>query len=504
MNTRCTLLFVAAVTCSLVMFGAIALADNPGFVISSPGRPGASFTPNGVEDAGEWTLPAGFLPTAVADYGSGNPLSATVKAFHKADGIYLLFVVTDATNNNNDAVQIRFDILHNHGAAVDADDWGVEIRRNGQALWGAANTDPATWVPMAAGTNGVSSTGTGWTAEVHVPTGPPSNLSIGNKPVGIHLMLYDADAAFGANSAKYTQWPQPPAASPDDLLDSTPDQWGNYVFDPATTFPNVAVTGVRNVWDGPENYYHASYTQVNPFEVQVKNPGGTAVPDAANVRLNLYLAARGIGEPWHRLDAESVLNGDCSAATWTSAVLGKSDVCSGSTSLEDISAKTINDVVSNTAKYTIKFGMPMTRVGGQSITVAGGFHDWIDVMEWDTTNDQDDYFKEVVVNGTTYRRQHQCMKAEAIAPNDPNTSDNVKQINMDFVTLSEKSKKAFFVSLGWAGFGKYDANKGKNMYLQVETKNLDPRDGWAYPSRGRARGDQSVCREIDGKKISAR
>ncbi len=271
-------------------------AHNVGWTVSSPGVPGAGIVINGMEGAGEWT---GSYMFNISDYGGGNPLSATVKALHKADGIYLLVVIADNTNNNNDAVQIRFDINHS-GNPIQNTDWGMEMRRNGQATWGQANADPGTWGNILAGNVGVSSGPASWTAEVRLPTGPPSGLDLGIGTVGVHFMLYDADQGFGLNSAKYTQWPQPPAMTLDALLDPTPNDWGNYVFDPATTFPNLAVTGVRRGDVGPEDYYKISHTANNRFEVRVNNPGGTAVADAPNVRINLYLAARGLGKPWPR------------------------------------------------------------------------------------------------------------------------------------------------------------------------------------------------------------
>jgi hypothetical protein len=319
--------------------------------------------------------------------------------------------------------------------------------------------------------------------------------------VGVYFALYNADLAFSPNSAKYTQWPAPPALSLNDMLDDTPVSWGNYVFDPATTFSDIAVTGVRRGDDGPENYYKISHTANNRFEVRVENPGGTVVNDAPNVRLNLYLAARGIGEPWHRLDTETVLDGDCSASTWASSLISKSEVCTDSTSLPDISTKTLTEIVSGTAQYTVKNGTPMNRLGGQLITVNGGTNNWFDVLEWNTTNTQDDRFTEVIVGGMTYRRQHACMKAEAIDANDPNSSNNMRQVNMDFICVQGGGAGWSFFNLGWAGFGKYEPDRGKKMFLQVVRKNMDERAGWKYQLEGveRLREDVFVA-ELKGRR----
>src|SRR3954454_15738718 len=76
--------------------------------------------------------PAAERPAAIAGI---NPLNGTVTVLHKADGVYFLAAITDTTNNNGDALNIRFDIQHNASDAPYANDFGVEIHRNGQATW---------------------------------------------------------------------------------------------------------------------------------------------------------------------------------------------------------------------------------------------------------------------------------------------------------------------------------------------------------------------------------
>jgi hypothetical protein len=487
MNTRKKISLLAALASIPFLLVGTVWAHNPGYVVASPGKPPATIiTINGVEGAGEW---AGAYVFAI-DYGMGDPFTATVKALHKADGIYLLVVINDTTNNGNDSLQIRFDINHNGTAMTEASDWGDEVRRNGQATWGAANTDPGTWTNIPGANVAVVSGGNSWTVEFHLPTGAPSGLDLGTGTVGIHFMLFDADQAFGANSAKFKQWPNPPIADPHALLDGTPNQWGNDVFDPATTFPNIAVTDVRRADDGPENYYTISHTANNRFDVKVKNPGGTAIANAANVRLNLYLAARGLGEPFHRLDTDGTLDSDCNAYPPASSI-PFADVCNGAgDSLPDINTKSINDVVANTAKYTIKDGT--NRLDGGSIIVLGGTESYFQVMNWDTTIPQDSFFTSVVVNGSTYNRQHQCMRAEALAANDPNVADNLKQVNMDFVCVPGGGGSSYHFSIGWAGFFKYDPTIGKEMLLQVDLKNMSRQAGWDFKLDGARQVSENV------------
>lgn len=470
----------------------------PGFIVNSPGLPGATITIDGTVNVGpEWT----GADHQQIDYGAGDPLTADVYALHKSDGIYLGIIVQDTVFNPSDSLKLYFDLNHNHSGSAEPSDWGVEIDRNGQANWGAANIDPGTWVAVPGANFAVNDAGGQWSAEFRLPPGAPSGLVISDANVGVYFSIYNADLAFSPTSAKYTQWPIP--ADLNNLLDDEPIGWGNYVFDLPSTFPDISVTGVRNRYGGSENYYKISHTANNIFEVRLNNPGGTAIPNASNVRVNLYLAARGIGEPWHRLDTAAMLDADCTTAPadWPSTVVSKNQVCSGNTSLDDISAQTIDDIVNNTADYTIKNGTPMTRLGGNSITVNGGTNNWLDIIEWDTTANQDARFTEAVVDSTTYRRQHQCMKAEALVPNDPDAANNLKQVNMDFVCVPGATLWSFFFSLGWAGFGEYDPDNGKEMFLQVIPKNMPAGAGWSYALKDVKKiGDDVYKALIRGKK----
>jgi hypothetical protein len=422
----------AIVTATLVL-GPIAVAEahNPCCTVKSPGVPGAAISLDGVSQPGEWT---GGTSISV---GGGNPLNGTLTVLHKADGIYILAVINDSSKNDNDAFNLRFDINHNGGATTDMDDFGVRILRNGQALWGPASTVPDNWSPVPADLVGVTPGATFWTVEFHLPTGAPSNLSLSTGTIGTYFSLYNRDDVFGPNSAKYAQWPPAPLADPNALLDGNPDQWANYVFNPETTFPNVAVTDVRRDNAGQSNHNTIAYTGINSFAAQLRNPGGTAIPDATNVRVNLYLGARGIGESWHRMDTNTVLRADCSApdAAWNSQVLAKSDVCNGPLPLPDISTMTINNVVGNTAKYTIQNGLVMNRTGGDNITVPSATQNYFPVIDWNVTPQQGSFFVPVTVNGMSFDRAHQSMLAEIIVPSDPNLGSNLVQVNMNFAIV---------------------------------------------------------------------
>jgi hypothetical protein len=461
----------ATIVAALLVWAAVGVrAHNPCCKMASIGVPAAAITLNGTAAVGEW---AGAGPATAV--GGISPLNGTITALHKADGLYLLFVITDTTNNNNDTLNMRFDILHNASATPDADDFGVSVRRSGQANAGPAQNDPATWAPVAGGTVGVTSAATTWTVEFRLPVGPPSNLQVTPTGIGVYFNFYDADNGFGANSAKFSQWPPAPMGNLNQMLDGTPSQWGDLIFDPQTTFTDVSVPDVHRSDAGAANYYKLNYGGVNSFEAELKNPGGTTVPDASGVRINLYLAARGIGESWHRLDTNAVLATDCAAATFPSSVLTKGDVCSGNNPLPDISTTTINDVVANTAKYTIQNGLKMDRTGGNTITVPAASDTAYPVIDWNTTPAQDAFFKKVTVNGMTYDRAHDCMLAEALVPNDPNPGNNTQQVNMDFFGIPGSMLKMLTFSLGWPGFGKYDPNAGNRMFLQVVRRNADDR-----------------------------
>ena len=330
---------------------------------------------------------------------------------------------------------------------------------------------------------------------MHLPTAPSGTFAgfslsggancpapaLANGCIGIHLELFDTDQALGPNSAKYTQWPNPTAMDAqgfDTMFDVNANKWGNYSFDPATTFPNIAITGVRRGGGvGPENYYNISHTAVNTFVVRVKNPGGTAIADATGVRLNLYVGAVGLGEPFHRLDTAATIDGDCPAYN-PAASLPQADVCSGAVSLPDIETISLANIVTNNAKYTVKNGT--TRLGGTSIVVPGGTESDIDVISWDTTALQDDRYTPVTVNGQMYDRAHSCMRAEALVPNDPNIADNTMQVNMNFVCVPGGMTKKEMFGIGWAGFAKYNPSEGADMFVQVGRRNTDRQAGWDF------------------------
>src|SRR6185503_934607 len=124
-------------------------------------------------------------------------------------------------------------------------------------------------------------------------------------------------------------------------------------------------------------------------------------------------------------------------------------------------------LVSNGAKYTVKNGA--NRVGGSNITVNGdGVPDTMNVVTWDTTAGQDPKFAMMTVNSSNYNRQHSCMMAEALVPNDPNRANNTRQVNMDFVCVpGEAGGGEYMFSMGWAGFGKYDPGTGKDLFIQA-------------------------------------
>ncbi len=453
-------------------------------IIPSTGLPGLNPVFNGeISPANEWN----GAHTFNIDEGGGDPLVGNVRAFHKGDGIYLFATISDPNPNNNDALWIRFDMNHNASGSTEATDWGIEVYRNNPSRWGPANQDPSTWTgsPNDVGVHDDVNT---WNVELKVPTGATTGLDLSVGTVGVYFAIFNVDSTFSSPAAKYTQWPAPTTLNA--VNNNTPSAWGDYIFDPATTFPDLSITNVRNGYDGSENYRKVSHTQKNLFQVELNNPGGTAVADAEHVRLNLYLAARGIGESWHRLDEEALIDADCALPTWPSNFINKSEVCSGNTSHDDISAQSINDVVNNTAEYTTKNGQPMNRLGGQDMTATGGNKSWVNVLEWDTTNPQDGFYSEVDIGSGPVRRQHQCMKAEAIYANDPNPSNNTRQVNMDFVCVPGNAFKAFTFTLGFAGFGKYDPGIGKEMFLQARWLNVDPDDKWVYELEGAEQIDE--------------
>jgi hypothetical protein len=101
------------------------------------------------------------------------------------------------------------------------------------------------------------------------------------------------------------------------------------------------------------------------------------------------------------------------------------------------------------------------------------------------------------------------MMAEAIYPNDPNPLNNRDQRNMNFVALAGggaggggggagaaakvaggANEAGFAWGLGNAGFGKYDPAVGKDMFLQVDMKNMDRRAGWDFRLDGVKPGER--------------
>lgn len=470
---------------SLALMGLLtATLHAAGQVIPSPGVPGASINLDGVEAMGEWSGAHSFA----IDYMNGDPLTANVKALHDATGIYLIVDIHDASTNNNDQLWLRFDLDHS-GGGVDTDDWGINVTRDGQATWGELDVDPATWANVPNTEFGTTfDTGSGWVAEVRLPTGSPSGLDLGTGTVGVHFTLYNVELAFNSNSAKYTQWPTP--ADLNTLPPPEPSEWGDYTFDPATTFADLAVTDVRQ-GTNPETYRKISSMAPNQFYVRINNPStGVVLPDAQDVRINLYLAARGIGEPFHRLDAENVLNGDCASPPPATLLTPEPDVCAGTSPHPDISSINLADasqraaLVGGTADYTVFEGV--SRFGTSSAdprhTILGGTHDAIHVMDWTLVGGQQDKFAEIVHNSTTYRRQHQCMKAEAIFENDPNPANNTRQSNMDFVCVSALMTTFFPFTLGTAGFGEFEP--GKRMFLEVTLENIRPGANWSFDFEG--------------------
>ncbi|MCZ6875466.1 MAG: hypothetical protein O7G88_18390 [bacterium] len=477
--------------CFLSIFiGGSVHADNAGWEIPSPVLTNA-ITFDGIEVGSEW---AGAHSFTIMD--SGDPLQAVVRAFHNGDGIYLLITVNDISFSNNDAVHIHFDIDHSHNLLPDTD-WGIEILRNGQARWGPRNTavpdDPFNsagpfWVPIPSGVD-VNDDGATWTLEVLLPTGSPSGLDLSTGIVGIHIRLYNVDLENGFNTALYTSWPAPVL---ENLLDSLPDDWANYEFDPAATFPDVSVTNIRNNWPGSvsEDWRKIRHVGDNVFQVFLKNTE-TAIGDAEDVRVNLYLAAIGIGEPWHRLDIAGVLTADCAAAEWLSQSVPKPTVCDNSNPWPDIVTQSLANVAAGTADYTIQNGTSAR--GGESITVNSGFDDWISILTWNTTLQQDPFFMEEV-DGITYNRDHQCMKAEVIYEHDFNISNNSRQVNMNFVCVPGLVFAQFNFTLGWAGFSNYDPNIGKEMMLQLELDNINREEGWNLKLEGLEQIDEDAFR----------
>jgi hypothetical protein len=472
--------FLVSIGLSIVLWSDFAYAQhNPCCTINSIGVPGASISLDGIVQAGEWAgAAAPTSVTATMVLPNGSTLNGTLTVLHKADGIYVLAQISDTANfNSNDTFLMLFDIDNN--PATTNDDYGVQVLRGGTASCGSG-IDPNTYTPCPAGAVGVNSTpGAGWIVEFHLSTGPPSNLSFSTGAIGAYFSFYDADDALGLNSAKYAQYPPAPMGNPNALLDADPTQWANLVFDGKTTFPDIAVLDFHNT--APVGSSSLSRTAVNSFEVQLSNPGGTIIPDASNVRVNLYLAAKGIGEPWHRMDTTAQLISDCNSSAWNPDPMEPGiDVCKGappSTPEVDIGDPSllVNDIVTNVAKYTIQGGVTVNPPGAVSITVSGGTSAYHPVVNWQLTAAQFTLFDDPVTSpeGNSADRAHECMLAEAVVPDDPNPSNNTLQKNLDFVPLQKGMKMKASFGAGSNGFGKYDPNVGKPMYLQVSRQNMD-------------------------------
>src|SRR5260370_14550612 len=420
-------------------------------VINSKGfPPGTTVSLTGVDPIWATAGPA----TTIAGAPSGS-----LTILHTPDSIYFLAVVNDTSSDPSDAFTLRF--------AVGADcstDFGVIVPRSaatgGTPTWGLNCQGELGWASVPVANFGVQDNGTNWVVEFKLPIALPGGPTIAfAQPLGFAFAFCDG-SAFCA----YNPWPA--GASIHD-----PATWGQIVFDPKTTFADLSVLDIHTNHVNPDHIF--LNPGLNSFQVEVKNPGGTTVPDAKNVRINLYLAARGIGEPWHRFDTASILNTDCSAPTFNEDVLHKADVCSGNSPQPDIETTTIASVVANTALYTVR--NPVSRTGGDGITVSAGTQQFVPVVDWALTVAQNAFFVPVTVNGNSYDRSHSCLLAQVISPSDPNSSNDTVQVNMDFVVPIAGQRKLLPFSLAPARFKKYDPNVGKKMFLQVAPRNMDER-----------------------------
>ena len=275
-----------------------------GDLIQSAGTASAiDVTTVDVSDVTEWTT-AGATEFNIDN---AHPNTAHVYAVHRSDGIYLRIEISDDTPNNGDTLKIYFDLAHDGGASLNGNDWGVEITRDGvNKKWGDATVNSASWSNIPAADVGMTAalSADPWIVELRLPQGtisPPNThtLDFAQKNgctgvnagcIGIYFQIFSALENFtDPFSTTYNQWPNPAMET---ILDTNPGSWGNYEFDALTTFPDVAVTGVRNGYSTSENYYKISHLDTNRFQVRLNNSGGTAIPNASNVRVNLYLAAR--------------------------------------------------------------------------------------------------------------------------------------------------------------------------------------------------------------------
>lgn len=438
---------------TIVVLVAMAISAHAVSSITSKGfPPSTTVTLDGVGSEAVWA--AAGPPTTIT---VGSP-TGSLTLFHTNDSIYFLAVVQDVTSDPTDAVTLRFA----SGADCNSD-FGVTIPRGATttATWGAGCNNEAGWATLPTTNYGVKDNGGNWVVEFKLPIALPSGQTISfAQNLGFAFAFCDASAF-----CVYNPWPS--GASIHD-----PTTWGQIIFDPKTTFPDIAVTNAKTLNANPDLI--ARPANSNTFVVTLNNPGGTAIPDATGVRVNLYLSARGIGEPWHRFDASTTLGEDCTAASINQYVLPRAQVCSGNSPQPDIGSPSINlsDIVGNTAVYTIQNGV--TRTGGDNLTINGGstLTD-TPVLSWVLTSQQDALYRTLTVGGQTYDRNHDCLLAQVISPNDPNPANDTLQVNMDFPVLSGGMKKSMRFSVAPEGFLKYDPNVGKSMLLQVVRTNMD-------------------------------
>ena len=400
-----------------------------------------------------------------------GPPVGNLQVFHASDGIYIqvVFNVSEAVNDY-DEVDLRFSLNDNTTTSPGANDWGVALYANtglNPPMWGPVS-NPASWTAVPAGDVSVKSTGPQqWTFVFHLPASAPipyPGAPFSVNPIGFGIQFNDPIANFENLSAQYTQWP----TNNVNPLYNDPSQWGSLCFDPTTTYPDISVSDVQNT--GPAGPYGLSHSPSgsNSFEVFLGNLGGTVVPNATNVRVNLYLSAFGLGEPWHRLDTFSTLTTDCATNSgWsTYAPVAQSSFCNGTSPQQDISQANLADVNAETATYTINNGIsanPDPRLPNIEIDPSPPPYT---AVSWTLTSQQDQDF--------LGPRKHECMWAEAVVPNDPNTSNNHVQRNLNFLPSScTGCMIREWFSLSWHAFAQYDPNLGKSMYLQVGRQNMD-------------------------------
>lgn len=489
-------------------------AHAPGQILASPGVTSVIDVTN-TADLGEWTAEVP-VPLIIDNT---HPNTAEIYALHRSDGIYIRAEIDDDSHAGTDAIFIYLDLIHDAGAPLDGNDWGISVQRNGVATMGPADVEPSLWLDFASFPGAAfslspdASTADVWVVEMKIPNGALDgshtlDFTIDGGRIGALIQIFSAFEFGDPLEATYNQWPDNPGiadpdcvdiAPPDTPLNDCPKFWGNYEFDPATTFPDLMLTDVRNNWNGPDHYTEISHTQLNRFQAEIDNPGGTLVPDASDVRVNFYIAPIGIGAKWRRLDQLSVLQGDCAnlpgGSDWPAVDFSgvpKTDVCSDTAPHPDVETHVGNiaGIIADTVDYTVNEGV--TRVGGESQTFAGGTNAFYDVLEWSTIPDQDTIYSNPQLD-------HQCVKAEVIFEADPNKTNNDIWRNMNFVCLPNFQTLTFNFTLGWAGFAFYDPDMGKEMILHVDLQNMDK--GWGFELQGVKRvADFSYVAKLQGKR----